>query len=75
MSQYPGKYCQGIELSTEVLSASAPLVQVDCAKITNGLIIEFVRLRRKKNLLWRDVINWLIQLFGSKWPYSNPPAN
>ena len=25
-------------------------------------------------MLWKDVINWLTQLYGSKWPHFSPPA-
>ena len=43
-------------------------------KITNGLVVELVRLRKAKRLPWKSMIEWIIQLYGRCWPTELQPA-
>ena len=74
MSKYPGRFCQEVKLSCEKLLGSQPLLQVKADKITNGLVLELVRLRKAKRLPWESMIGWIIQLYGRCWPTEPQPA-
>ena len=52
--------------------SSRRLPQVKNGSITNGLIVEVIRLRTVKQLQWRAVIDKIIQLYGSNWPSNEP---
>ena len=70
MSRYLGKFCECYKLSYDILLSSRPLKQV--RTVTNGLIIELVRLRTVHHLPWRAVVDKIIQLHGKKWPCDGP---
>lgn len=68
--RYLGKFCEQHKLSKDMLFSSRPLKQVK--SVTNGLIIELVRLRTVHRLPWRAVVDKVIQLYGKKWPSDGP---
>ena len=68
-SKYPGKFCQGVK---EKLLSSHPLLTVKQNKITNGLVVELVRLRNARRLPWKMAVLWLKQLCGRNWPTNEP---
>lgn len=75
MPEFVGKYCQQLNLSTEVLLLNSQSIpQVQPSKITNGLINELVKFHKIRRLPWKAAISWLTQLYGRKWPIKNPPA-
>ena len=72
MSKYPGQFCQAVKLSYERLLGSKPLLEIKEDKITNGLILELVRLRNTRRLPWKVIIAWVVQLYGRNWPTNEP---
>ena len=53
---------------------SCRLGSIPASAITNGLVVDLIRLSKVKRLQWKIVILWLEQLYGRKWP-NPPPAN
>ena len=66
MEKYPGKYCENLNISTSCIT-KVHLGVVPSDDITNGLVIELLRLRyRLRQQKW-EVLNWMQQLYGRKW--------
>lgn len=71
MEGYP--YIFRKKISLEKL-LSCRLNSIPASSITNGLVVDLIRLSKVKRLQWKIVILWLKQLYGYKWP-KNPPAD
>ena len=72
MSKYPGVFTQHLKLTYDKLLSVKPVKQVRKDLITNGVIIELIRLPTVNRLPWRAVIDRIIQLFGKNWPANEP---
>ena len=72
MSKYLGTFTEHLMLTYDKLLSIRPLKQVRKDLITNGVIIELIRLRTVHRLPWRAVIDRIIQLFGTNWPANEP---
>ena len=72
MSKYPGTFTEHLKLTYDRLLSIHPVKQVRKDLITNGVVIELIRLRTIHRLPWRAVIDRIIQLFGTNWPANEP---
>ena len=72
MSKYPGTFTEHLKLTYDKLLSIHPVKQVRKDLITNGVVIELIRLRTIHRLPWRAVIDRIIQLFGTNWPANEP---
>ena len=72
MSKYPGTFTKHLKLTYDKLLSIRPLKQVRKDLITNGVVIELIRLRTVHRLPWRAIIDRIIQLFGKNWPANEP---
>ena len=61
-----------LKLTYDKLLSIHPVKQVRKDLITNGVVIELIRLRTVCRLPWRAVIDRIIQLFGTNWPANKP---
>ena len=66
MAKYPGKYCENLKISVSSI-AKGHLHAVSADEITNGLVIELLRLRYRLRQQKLETCNWLQQLYGRKW--------
>ena len=72
ISKYPGTFTEHLKLTYDKLLSIHPVKQVRKDLITNGVVIELIRLRTIHRLPWRAVIDRIIQLFGTNWPANEP---
>ena len=72
MSKYPGIFTQHLKVTYDKLLSAQPLHQVRRDLLTNGVIIELIRLHTVNRLPWRAIIDRIIQLYGRNWPANEP---